>query len=308
MLQQTTVQAVRPYYEAFVERFPSLGSLAAAPLEDVLARWSGLGYYSRARNLHRGAQAIQREHGGSFPRALEAALLVPGVGPYTARAVLSIAYGRPEAVVDGNVRRVLARLLALRGPAWSNDKAYQVPAAALLAPRAPADWNQALMELGATVCRPHEPDCPACPLRRFCRARAAGLQAELPERKLRRASQAVEVAAAVVERAGRVLLVRRAAGPLMAGLWELPQTGLTSRGRADLESELLERHGLHVQVAAPLCTVRHAITYRRIQASAYAAKLTGPLPRRPGRLRWARREELKDLPLSSLTFKLLGLR
>lgn len=308
MLQQTTVQAVRPYYEAFVARFPSVESLAAAPLEDVLARWSGLGYYTRARNLHRGAQAVVREHAGRFPRELEAALEVPGVGPYTARAVLSIAYGRPEAVVDGNVRRVLARLLALRGPAFASDQAYLAPATALLALRSPADWNQAVMELGATVCRPREPNCPACPLRAFCQARAAGLQAELPERKLRRASQPVEVAAALVERGGRVLLVRRAPGPLMAGLWELPQTGLTSRGLDDLEAELRERHGLRVEVGAPVCTVRHAITFRRIRASAYSARLKGPLPRRPNLLRWARREELGELPLSSLTFKLLGLR
>ena len=308
MLQQTTVQTVRPYYEAFVGRFPTLGGLAAAPLEDVLARWSGLGYYSRARNLQRGAQAIQREHGGTFPRDLERALSIPGVGPYTARAVLSIAYGVRVPVVDGNVRRVLARVLALRGKAWRSDKPYLAPAAALLAPRAPADWNQAVMELGATVCRPREPNCPACPLRRFCRSRAEGLVSQIPEARLRRESQRVEVAAALIEHAGRVLLVQRVAGPLMAGLWELPQTSLASRGRDDLETELRARHGLRVKVGAPLCTVRHAITYRRIQASVYAARLLRPLPRRAGLFRWVRRDELTGLPLSALTFKLLGLR
>ena len=172
MLQQTTVKTATPYYDAFLAAFPDLASLAGAAEEDVLARWSGLGYYHRARNLHRGARHVLDRHAGRFPRTLEAALAVPGVGLYTASAVLSIAYGVALPVVDGNVRRVLARLFALRGPEWRADAAFYNRADELLDREAPGDWNQALMELGATVCVPRRPACPACPLRAQCQARA----------------------------------------------------------------------------------------------------------------------------------------
>ena len=187
MLQQTTVAAVQPYYEAFLARFPDVRALATARVEDLLALWSGLGYYRRARHLHAAARAIVERHAGRFPRELAQALALPGVGPYTARAVLSIAYGVAEPVVDGNVRRVLARLLLLRGRAWRDERAFHAPAAELLAKRSPGDWNQAVMELGATVCTPRAPACPACPWRRSCAARAQGLQEQLPERKPRSA-------------------------------------------------------------------------------------------------------------------------
>jgi A/G-specific adenine glycosylase len=305
MLQQTTVQTATPYYHAFLERYPTMRALAAAPLEDVLARWSGLGYYHRARNLYRAAQTLVREHGGRFPRKLEQALDVPGVGPYTARAVLSIAYGVPEAVVDGNVRRVLARLLALRGPEWLADSAYAAPAAELLDRNAPGDWNQALMELGATLCTPRRPACARCPLARWCRARAAGIQDSVPEKRVRRATQEVDLAAAVVERGGKVLLVRREPGPLMGGFWELPQTGLECRGLVDLAPELKRRFGLTVALGNAVASARHAITHRRIRACAYAARLVGPLPRRPGCFLWTKPSQLSELAVSSLTLKLL---
>src|SRR5262249_25086797 len=155
--------------------------------EDVLASWSGLGYYHRARNLHRGAQHVVARHAGVFPRTLEAALAVPGVGLYTASAILSIGHGVPLPVVDGNVRRVLARLFALRGPEWRKDGPYYNRAEALLDRKNPGDWNQALMELGATVCTPRKPACPACPLRAECAAHAQGVVDELPESRARRA-------------------------------------------------------------------------------------------------------------------------
>ena len=198
MLQQTTVKTVLPYYAAFLNRFPTLHALAEEPEEEVLAAWSGLGYYHRARNLHRGAQHVAERHAGQFPRSLEAALAVPGVGLYTASAVLSIAHGLPLPVVDGNVRRVLARLLALRGPQFRKDGPYYNRAEELLDPARPGDWNQALMELGATVCLPRQPACPACPLRQHCRARALGVVDELPEGRARRATVDVTVAAALV--------------------------------------------------------------------------------------------------------------
>jgi A/G-specific adenine glycosylase len=309
MLQQTTVKAVRPYYEAFLERFPTLHALAAEPEEEVLAAWSGLGYYHRARNLHRGAQHVAERHGGRFPKTLEAALAVPGVGLYTASAILSIAHGHPLPVVDGNVRRVLARLLALRGPEYRRDGPYYNRAEELLDRERPGEWNQALMELGATVCLPRRPACEVCPVRAHCQARARGLVHELPEGRTRRAPVDVTVAAALVERDGRVLLVRRPEGRLLGRMWEVPQTSLESRGLADLARELAERHGLRV-VPGPLAVrARHAITFRRITLEGYRTRLRPPLPSDPQRFLWATPEDLRLIPVSSSTRKLLrGLR
>ena len=226
MLQQTTVKTVLPYYDRFLERFPTLATLAAASEHDLLASWSGLGYYHRARNLQRGARQVLAQHAGEFPHSLEKALAVPGVGLYTASAVLSISRGVPLPVVDGNVRRVLARLFALRGPEWRKDAPFYNRAEELLDRKAPGDWNQALMELGATVCLPRKPACAACPVRAQCQAAAQGIQEELPEARARRAPVNVTVAAALVEKEGRVLLVRRAEGRLMGRMWEVPQTSL----------------------------------------------------------------------------------
>jgi A/G-specific adenine glycosylase len=305
MLQQTTVKAVVPYYRRFLEHFPTLPALAAAREEDVLAAWSGLGYYHRARNLWRGARQVAEHHRGVFPRTLEAALSVPGVGLYTASAVLSIAHDAPLPVVDGNVRRVLARVLALRGPEWRKDAPYYNRAEEILDRAAPGDWNQALMELGATVCLPRKPACPACPLRSHCQAFAMGLQEELPEARTRRAPVDVTVAAAVVERDGRVLLVRRSEGKLMGRMWEVPQTSLESRGLRDLARELLERHGLDLAPGPLVARGRHAITFRRIRLEAYRARLRREPPPDPERFRWASPAEIGTLPVSSLTRKVL---
>jgi A/G-specific adenine glycosylase len=309
MLQQTTVKSATPYFERFVERFPTLEALAREPEEVVVAAWSGLGYYHRARNLHRGAQHVAERHQGRFPDTLEAALAVPGVGLYTASAVLSIAYGRPLPVVDGNVRRVLARLFALRGPEYRKDGPYYNRAEELLDRERPGDWNQALMELGATVCLPRKPACPACPVRRNCRALQQGIVDELPESRTRRAPVDVTVAAALVERDGRVLLVRRPEGKLLGRMWEVPQTSLESRGLEDLAGELREKHGLRVIPGALAVRARHAITFRRITLEGYRARLVGAAPSDPDQVRWATPEELGALPVSSATRKLLaGLR
>ncbi len=305
MLQQTTVKAAIPYYETFVTRFPTVAALAAAPEEDVLAAWSGLGYYHRARNLHRAARHVIERHSGRFPRALEAALAVPGVGLYTASAILSIAYGQPLPVVDGNVRRVLARLLALRGPEYRREGAYYNRAEELLDRERPGDWNQSLMELGAIICVPREPACPACPVRRHCLAFAQGIADRLPEGRPRRAPVEVTVAAALVVRDGRVLLVRRPEGRLMGRMWELPQTSLESRGLPDLVRELAERHGLRVVPGPLVARARHAITFRRITLEGYRTRLRGGDSGDRERFRWAAIPELASLPVSSATRKLL---
>jgi A/G-specific adenine glycosylase len=305
MLQQTTVKAVLPYYEAFVERFPSVELLAAAREEDVLAAWSGLGYYHRARNLHRGARHVSAQNGGRFPRSLEAALAIPGVGLYTASAVLSIAYDRPLPVVDGNVRRVLARLLALRGARWRVDGPYYEKADELLERDHPGDWNQALMELGATVCTPRDPACPACPLRVDCLALEKRLVDQLPEGRRRRAPVDVTVAAAVVEKAGKILLVRRAEGRLLGRMWEIPQTSLESRGYPDLVREIQEKDGLELEAKELVARARHAITYRRIKVEAYRARLRRAPPADPDRYAWVGADDAAALPTSSLTRKVL---
>jgi A/G-specific adenine glycosylase len=305
MLQQTTVKTATPYYEAFVARYPRIHDLAGAREEDVLAAWSGLGYYHRARNLLRGARHLVEHGQGSFPRTLEAALAVPGVGLYTASAVLSIAFEAPLPVVDGNVRRVLARLMALEGPEWRNDSAFYNLAESLLEKEAPGDWNQALMELGATICRAQKPACPVCPVREGCRARAEGRVSELPEGRARKATVEVTVAAALIERGGRLLLVRREEGKLLGRMWELPQTSLESRGLRDLRRELRDRHGLDVEAGPLRVRARHAITYRRIRLEGYAATLLGRAPRDPDRYRWVTADEVRELPISSMTRKLI---
>src|SRR6202171_1405948 len=227
MLQQTRVVAVVPYYESFLERFPDMQALARARAEAVLSHWAGLGYYSRARNLLRAAQEIDARHGGRFPSDYDAALALPGIGRYTAAAVLSIAYEKPLAVLDGNVARVLARLGAVRGdlraPAlW---RKLETTAQELLARKSPGDWNQAMMELGATVCIPKSPKCGECPVAPWCQARKLGIAELLPETKKKRAPVQVTLAAAVLlDPRGRTLLVRRTGkdGALFSRMWQFP--------------------------------------------------------------------------------------
>jgi A/G-specific adenine glycosylase len=223
MLQQTRAAAAIPFYEEFLRRFPDVESLARAPESQVLAAWSGLGYYSRARNLRRAAIAIVEL--GSFPRAIDSIRALPGIGPYTAAAIASIAFDLPHAVLDGNVMRVIARLMA--DPAdigsGSTRSRFQDLAQGLLDPRQPAAFNQAMMELGATVCLPRNPLCLVCPVAKFCEARSLARQAEFPV-KLRKAAPIEEsLEMVVVWNDGRVLMRQRAASDSrMAGFWELP--------------------------------------------------------------------------------------
>ncbi len=305
MLQQTTVRTATPYYEAFLAKYPTLEALASADEDEVLAAWSGLGYYHRARNLLRAARLVRERHGGTFPKQLESALAIHGVGLYTASAVLSIAHGVPLPVVDGNVRRVLSRLFALRGAAWQSDPPFYALGEELLDREHPGDWNQALMELGAVVCTPRRPACPACPLRADCQALAGGLVDRIPEPRERRKPVDVTVAVAVVRERGRVLLVRRAEGRLLGRFWELPQTSLESRGLADLVREAREGHGLKLAPGALLATARHAITFRRIRVEAYAATLLARPPRDRERVRFVAPDELAALPLAALSRKAL---
>ena len=293
MLQQTTVKAVIPYYERFLAAFPTLEALAEAPPSRVLAAWSGLGYYRRARHLHAAARRVARHHDGEVPRDREALLALPGIGRYTAGAILSIAHGLPEAIVDGNVARVLCRLLGeRRDPARRevSDRLWGAAASLVASTRSPGDLNEALMELGATVCTPVSPGCPACPVKRGCRARALGLQEAIPRPRRRRAGVRLRRRVALVERDGRYLVRRRGKTGLMDGLWEFPEFG--SNGGAPLES--VERLG----------SVRHLVTFRTFEVAVHKARLEGPVP--PG-WRWVTPEGLRRLPTSSLVGKALAL-
>jgi A/G-specific adenine glycosylase len=228
MLQQTTVAAVTPKYESFLARFPDVRALAAAPEDEVLRHWAGLGYYSRARNLRRAAGAIVADHGGRFPSDYDSVLALPGVGRYTAGAIMSIAFGRPFPVVDGNVIRVFSRLFGLRGRAKDPAFAARIweRAESLVPKSAPGDWNQALMELGATVCTPESPSCGACPVSGDCAAFAEGLQDQLPLPEKRREPTPVRWTCLWIERGGRVLLWRRGGRErLLKNLWGLPEAG-----------------------------------------------------------------------------------
>ena len=270
MLQQTRVAAVLPYYQRFLKRFPNVRALARAPERDVLRAWAGLGYYSRARNLQRAAQEIVERHSGRFPRARQAALALPGVGRYTAAAVLSIAYREPLAVLDGNVARVLARLAAARGDLRQPARWRQLEAAAqnLLARGSPGDWNQAMMELGATVCTPKTPACEKCPVAKICRARALNLQEQIPASRKKRAPERVRLAAAVLlDPRGQTLLVRPQAGSedgLFSRMWQFPAVRVDALPEHALRAHLHESLRLDAQRLRPLPAARHTVTYRRV--------------------------------------------
>ncbi|HSG49324.1 MAG TPA: A/G-specific adenine glycosylase [Longimicrobiales bacterium] len=263
MLQQTRVETVIPYYRRWLERFPDVDRLAAADLDDVLLAWQGLGYYRRARNLHAGAAVVRERHGGSVPGSYQALRALPGVGEYTAGAVASIAFGEAVPAVDGNVKRVLARLYDQPSPgvAWLRRTAGE-----LVDRRRPGDWNQALMELGATVCTPAGPDCGACPVARWCRARAAGTQAERPAPARKKEVPARSfVVAVVVDAAGRALVVRRPHQGLLAGMWAFPDVALEDgEDRHASAASALEGVAVRVGPGAwprDLPDVRHRFTH-----------------------------------------------
>ncbi len=278
LLQQTRVEQARGYYARFMEVFPDLRSLATASEDEVLTVWAGAGYYRRARDLHRLARAVAET---GFPTTAAELEELPGVGPYTAAAVASIAYGEPVAAVDGNVRRVVARLFAVEVP---NARWLRETAEGLLDRADPGTWNQAVMELGSLVCTPKNPACAACPVARFCQGK--GDAERYPVRRVRR-QRAVSAAALVLMGAGGYVLEKRD-GRALGGLWGFP----LAEGEGALE-DLLSRYGLaNVQ---PLGTVEHAFTHKKLTIEVYAASWSGPVDD-PG-LR----------PLSALDRKILAL-
>ncbi len=276
MLQQTRVEAVVEPYRRFVAAFPTLSSLAKADQADVLARWSGLGYYRRARLLHEGARHVLERHGGRVPRTRGELERVPGVGPYTAGAILSIAYGEREAALDANVTRVVARLCAIDDLRGSRPEMERY-AADLVSCERPGDVNEALMDLGSAVCTAREARCDACPLRRMCRAAKLGLASAIAAPRARKAPRLVSLGCAVVRDGERVLFLRRPKDDtLLASLWDLPTVDSSVEAGSPehaLRALVRKRSGLDASLEGPLFTVRHDIVGRKIHASVYVAKV-----------------------------------
>lgn len=318
MLQQTRVATVIPYYERFLERFPSVQALAAAPEDEVLRMWSGLGYYSRARNLQQAAKQIVAKHASEFPRTKAEVLELAGIGEYTAAAILSIAFREKLAVLDGNVARVVARLDALpgdlRGPGrW---RELQKRADELLACDAAGDWNQAMMELGATLCTPRATQCLLCPVQRFCKAQKLGLAEEIPSKGANRAAVIIRLATAVLlERKGNSLLLppptaanRNRADDhvpsLVAKLWHFPTLSTVGNAETALKQFLKQEFTLRdatLLVFEPLVKVRHTVTYRKIEVAPFLIRM-GSLPRISGAKALPLDAILRE-PISNLTRK-----
>jgi A/G-specific adenine glycosylase len=310
MLQQTQVKTVLPYYDAFLARFPSFEALANAKEEDVRAAWSGLGYYRRARNLQAASRRILDEYHGRIPDSFDVLLDLPGVGPYTAAALASLVHELPRAGVDGNVERVLARLVkeTRRLSESASKKRIAALAQELFDAEHPTLWNQAVMELGATVCVPARPKCGECPWAPYCRGYASGHPERWPRTKPDRAVANVERAVGVFRKNGAVLLVRRNHKTLLDGTWELPGLDVSSvrNSKCDLAEHLASLLGRPVTIGAELASIQHALTYRRVNVRAFEAT-SRPLPRsRTIDRRWVEDEGVKKLPTSSMTLKLLA--
>lgn len=276
MLQQTQIATVIPYFERWMARFPTVQALAAAELDEVLKLWEGLGYYSRARHLHAAAQTVVTEHGGQIPDTIVALRRLKGIGPYTAGAIASIAFGRRAAVLDGNVIRVLSRLTDLERDVTETEtrRGLWRLAQALVPAQRAGDYNQALMELGQRICTPAAPDCHRCPLAPFCLARQRGTQLERPVRPPRRNTPHFDVAAGVIWRDGRFLIAQRPLDGLLGGLWEFPG-GKREEGESlarTLKREIKEELAIDIEVGAPLATIRHAYTHFRITLQAFHAQ------------------------------------
>ncbi len=303
MLQQTQVATVVPYYRRFLARFPDVRALAAADEQEVLRHWEGLGYYRRARHLHAAARQVVAQHQGCLPTSLEQWQTLPGIGRYTAGAILSIALDQRHPILEANTVRLLSRLVALTAdPGTGSSQEFLWGFAAALLPwRRCGDFNQALMELGSTLCTPRAPGCSRCPLATLCPTCTRGLQDQIPRRKPRAASVAVHEAAVIVQRAdGRVLLRRCQAGERWEGLWDFPRVELSAAAdrvtAAELCGKVAALTGIVIDAPQPLATFRHGVTHHRITLTCYQAAGRGRGTRRSA-VRWVALDDLAAYPL-----------
>ena len=306
MLQQTRVETVVPYFERWLEHFPTFEALANAGEQAVLQAWEGLGYYSRARNLRKAARVVVEKYGGKLPRERRELEAMPGIGRYTAGAIASIAFGMDEAALDGNIRRVLARVFAMRLPARSPEgekKLWELARRILPAGQA-GDFNQALMDLGATICTPQKPACLVCPLSELCQAREEGLQDELPVLERPAPLPHFTVTAAIIEREGRVLIAHRPSKGLLGGLWEFPggklEPGETLQEA--LEREIYEELAAKIRAGKEFGVYRHAFTHFKITLHAFYCDLVEGEPNaiEASEIAWVIIPELKNFPMGKV--------
>lgn len=313
MLQQTQVNTVLNYYRQFLKTFPNIQKLAGADLQVILKVWEGMGYYARAQNLHRAAKAVMQDHGGKIPDTWEVFHSLPGVGDYIAAAVLSIAFDQAHAVVDGNVKRVLARLYKIDAPVnqASSNKRFKEAADKLLDSQQPGIFNQAMMELGALICTPRNPSCNACPLNHFCRAYQTRQVTGFPKRQQTKATPQYHIAVGVVFKNNRVLITQRKADGLLGGLWEFPGGKIRDgeSAQAACIREIKEEVNLNVNVDRHLATVKHAYTHFKIAMDVFCCRyISGRVHLRgPVAFRWIRLDEYKNFPFPKANHKFIPL-
>lgn len=299
MLQQTTVQAVIPYFERFIAQFPDVRSLAAAPVDEVIALWAGLGYYSRARNLHAAAQKICREFQGQFPQSVPGLMTLPGVGRSTAGAIRAIAFDQHGVILDGNVRRVLCRLCAWQEDARSSIAQKQLwQWASVLTPEQHChDYAQAIMDFGATLCTPRQPSCQSCPVATMCQSFQQGIQDLLPRKQQRKKIPLRQEVALIVERLGLFAVRQRPLTGMLAGLWEFPSSNIEQEDSAQQLYHHARRLAEGTTPLKPLGTVRHVYSHFRVDVSAFYLPLSGEVPAAFSSWRWLTEKELVSWPL-----------
>ena len=311
MLQQTQVKTVISYYERWLDQFPTLEKLAAADLQQVLKAWQGLGYYARARNLHRAAQEIVSCHAGVFPHQLAEVLALPGIGRTTAGGILSAAFNLPLPILDGNVKRILARLLALSVPPAKAIKQLWQVSAALIDPIHPRNFNQAIMDLGATVCTPYNPNCHQCPWKSNCLAYNLGIQSQLPMRETSSPLPHKQIGVAVIwNDQGQILIDRRRPQGLLGGLWEFPggKIELGETVEDCIQREIQEELGIEIAVGSHLITIDHAYTHFRVTLTVHHCRhLSGiPQPLECDEIRWVNLEELDQYPFPKANVQIIN--
>lgn len=301
MLQQTQVATVIPYYEKFLSLFPTVQDLAEAPQDKVLKAWEGLGYYARGRNLHKAAKQVVTHYQGQFPETLAAVEALPGIGRSTAGAILTFAYGQRHPLLDGNVKRVLSRLYDVdQDPTQTlvQKKLWAYSQSLLEQTSDPYHFNQAMMELGATLCTPKQPQCLLCPVRRFCEAAAVGTQHERPVRGAKKTSPHYDIGAAVIWHQGRILIQQRPSEGLLGGLWEFPG-GKQEAGETLVDTvrrEITEELAIEIEVGEKLVAVKHAYTHFRITLHAFDCRYVSgkPVLNSADDCRWVKPEELTN--------------
>ena len=300
MLQQTRVDSVIPYFECWMSKFPTISALASADEQDVLNLWEGLGYYSRARNLYRAAKMVVQEYGGKLPKNAKELIKLPGIGRYTAAAISSMAFGQDSAALDGNIRRVYARIFDIDTVLGTREaeKIFWAIADENLPKGDAGDYNQALMDLGATICVPRNPRCEDCPVNEFCKSYALGIQTMRPVRKKKKKVPHHIHAGTVILKDGRVLLAKRPSKGLLGGMWEFLNGRVKEDSAQGLADVIWEAYQVQIQVGNPLCTIDHSYTHFRVTEHVYFCTMLESSKKE--NLHWVNLEDLNDYPMGKI--------